>query len=86
MKDINKMRLGVIRELKNLRYFLDQLEKGVKRRDEFAISRAYIFLNNLVYHMDNGDLTPTSIELTHALYRPTRKLTLKGVPFGELTY
>ena len=69
MKDINKMRLGVIRELKNLRRFLDELEKGIKRRDEFAISRAYTFLNNLVYHMDKGDLTPESIELTHALLR-----------------
>lgn len=85
MKDLNKMRLGVIRELKNLRYFLDELEKGVKRRDAFAISRAYIFLNNLVYHMDNGDLTPESIELTHALLlsADTKGLTTHSMDHTE---
>ncbi len=67
MKDINKMRLGVLRELKNVRKFFDNMEAGVKSRNEVKITRAYTFLKILVHHMDEGDLTPLSVELNEAL-------------------
>jgi hypothetical protein len=67
MKDIAKMRLGVLRELKEIRKFFDMMEKGVKSRDEIRVQRAYFFIKTLVYHMDKGDLTPLSIELYEAL-------------------
>lgn len=73
MKEINRMRLGVLRELKNVRIFLDQMEKSVKNRNPEAIQKAYVFLIHLVYQMDNGFLTPDSIaldlELSRALQR-----------------
>jgi len=61
MKDLNKMRLGVMRELRNVRRFLDNIEGSVKSRNPMAIQRAYMFLVALVYHMDQGSLTPDSI-------------------------
>lgn len=67
MKEIAKMRLGVLRELKNMRRFIDHMERSVKSRDEEAIQKAYLFLKAMVYHMDEGDLTPLSIELHKAL-------------------
>lgn len=63
MKDINKMRLGVIRELKNLRIYIDKLERNVKSRNEDNIQKAYIFLVHLVREMNEGILTPDSIDL-----------------------
>jgi hypothetical protein len=63
MKDINKMRLGVLRELKNVRIFFDNMEKSVKSRNPEAIQRAYIFLCYIVEDMDKGKLTPDSIAL-----------------------
>lgn len=67
MSDILKMRQGVLRELKNIKYFFEQMEKGVKTRDPVKVSRAYIFIKNMVYHMNEGDLTPLSVELHHEL-------------------
>ncbi len=71
MKDINKMRLGVLRELKNVRKFFDNMERSVKNRNPEAIQKAYMFLIHLVYHMDKGCLTPNNIavdvELAHML-------------------
>lgn len=71
MKDIAKMRLGVLRELKNVHKFFDNMERRVKTRNPDAIEKAYIFLTHFVYHMDKGCLTPDSIaldvELTRAL-------------------
>lgn len=66
MNNINQMRLGVLRELKNIRRFFDMMEKGVKSRDPHKVQRAYFFIQKLVYHMDEGDLTPLSIELIEA--------------------
>ena len=63
MKEINKMRLGVLRELKNVRKFFDHMESSVKTRNPEAIQKAFLFLANLVYHMDKGCLTPTNIAL-----------------------
>lgn len=67
MKDINKIRLGVLRELKNLRRFLDNMERSVKSRNPEAIQKAYMFLVHLVREMDNGILTPDSIALDVAI-------------------
>jgi uncharacterized protein (DUF2267 family) len=61
------MRLGVLKEIKNLRRFLDNMEKGVKSRDPIRVSRAYTFLTILVDHMDKGDLTPLHVELVDEL-------------------
>ncbi len=67
MKDITKMRLSVLREIKDIRKFFDMMEKGVKTRDPTRVQRAYIFIDTLAYHMDKGDLTPLAIELAEAL-------------------
>ena len=67
MKDINAMRLGVLKELKNVRRFLDNMEKSVKLRNPEAIQRAYMFLVHLVREMDDGLLTPSSIALDVAI-------------------
>jgi len=63
MKDINKMRLGVLRELKNVHKFLDNMERSVKTRNPEAIQKAYMFLVHLVREMDQGCLTPDSVAL-----------------------
>lgn len=63
MNDINKMRLSVLRELKNVHRFLDNMERSVKNRNPQAIQKAYMFLVHLVREMDEGCLTPTSIAL-----------------------
>jgi hypothetical protein len=67
MKDLAKMRLGVLKEIKQIKKFFDNMELGVKSRDPAKIYPAYIFLSNLVYHMNEGDLTPLSIELKQVL-------------------
>lgn len=63
MKEINKMRLGVLRELKNLRKFIDNMERSVKSRNPEAVQRAYMFLVHVVREMDQGLLTPGSIAI-----------------------
>jgi len=63
MKDINKMRLGVLRELKNVHKFLDNMERSVKTRNPEAIQRAYMFLVHLVREMNDGCLTPDNVAL-----------------------
>lgn len=63
MNDINKMRLGVLRELKNVHKFLDNMERKVKTRNPEAIQRAYMFLVHLVREMNEGCLTPDSVTL-----------------------
>ncbi len=63
MKDLNKMRLGVLREIKTLRQFIDNMERSVKSRNPVAIQRCYMFLVHLVYEMDSGSLTPMSVAL-----------------------
>jgi hypothetical protein len=61
------MRLGLLREFKNLRKFFDSMEAGVKSRDPAKIYPAYAFMQTLVRHMNEGDLTPISIELHQEL-------------------
>lgn len=63
MNNLSRMRLGVLRELKQMRRFLDHMERGVKQRDPEATQKAYLFLKTMVYHMDEGDLTPLAINL-----------------------
>jgi hypothetical protein len=63
MKDINKMRLGVLREIKNIRNFLENMERSVKTRNPEAIQRAYMFLIHLVREMNEGCLTPDNVAL-----------------------
>lgn len=61
MKDIARIRLVILKELKNLHKFIGFMEDNVKARNEQAINRAYIFLSVLTYHMNEGDLTPDNI-------------------------
>lgn len=63
MNDLNKMRLGVLRELKNVHKFLDNMERSVKTRNPQAIQKSYMFLVHLVREMNEGCLTPDSIAL-----------------------
>lgn len=63
MTELNKMRLGVLRELKNVHKFLDNMERSVKSRNPQAIQRAYMFLVHLVREMNEGCLTPNNIAL-----------------------
>ena len=63
MNDYNKIRLHLLKELKNVRRFFDNMERGVKSRNEEHIVKAYYFLKTLVHHLDKGDLTPEAIEL-----------------------
>jgi hypothetical protein len=79
MKEVSKMRLGVLRELKQIIKFFKDMENGVKSRDNSKIYPAYIYLTNLAYHMNEGDLTPLSIELKQALLH--REYLIKN---GEL--
>lgn len=74
MKDINKMRLGVLRELKNVRVFFDRMEQTVKSRNPDAVQKAYMFLVHLVHHMNDGCLTPESIALDVELSRALNSL------------
>jgi hypothetical protein len=69
MNELSRMRLGVLREIKNLRRFIDNMEKSVKSRNPEAIQRAYMFLVHLVREMDDGFLTPDSIALDVELAR-----------------
>ena len=57
------MRLGVLRELKNVHKFLDNMERSVKTRNPEAVQRAYMFLIHLVREMNEGCLTPDSVAL-----------------------
>ena len=63
MKDIAKMRLGVLREIKNVHKFFDNMERSVKTKNPEAIQRAYMFLVHMVREMNEGMLSPDSIAL-----------------------
>lgn len=63
MKEIAKMRLGVLRELKNVRLLLDRMERKVKSRDPIAVQEAYMFLKTLVIMLDSGELAPDTVAL-----------------------
>ena len=57
------MRLGVLRELKNVNKFFDNMERSVKSKNPEAVQKAYMFLVHLVREMDEGCLTPANIAL-----------------------
>jgi hypothetical protein len=57
------MRLGVLREIKNIHKFFDHMERSVKSRDPIAVQKAYMFLIHLVREMNEGCLRPESIAL-----------------------
>lgn len=63
MSDLTKMRLGVLRELKNVRLLLDRMERKVKSRDPKAVQLAYMFLQSLVIMLDSGELSPDMVAL-----------------------
>lgn len=73
MNELSQMRLGVLRELKNLRKFIDRMERSVKERNPEAIQRAYMFLVHLTHEMDKGVLTPDNIALDVELGRLLRE-------------
>ena len=66
MKDINKMRLGVLREIKNVHKFFEDMEKGVKSRDPSHLSGVYFYQYASLSH-ERRDLSPLDIELKQAL-------------------
>lgn len=70
-----KMRRGVLRELKNVHKFLDNIEASVRAGNPQAIQRAYMFLVHLVREMDEGILTPSNIALDVALAQEIQSLT-----------
>lgn len=69
-----KMRRGVLKELKNVHRFLDNIERSVRSGNPQAIQRAYMFLVHLVREMDNGLLTPDNIALDVALAQEIQSL------------
>ena len=69
MKDIHKMRLGVLKELKNVHRHLENMERNIKTRNPECIQRSYMFLSHLRYEMDKGCLNPDSIALDIELAR-----------------
>lgn len=69
MKEIAKMRLGVLRELKNVRLVIDRMEKKTKSRDPEAVQFAYTWLKTLVVMMDVGELSPDIVKLNLDLAR-----------------
>ena len=67
MNDYNKMRLQVLKEIKQIIRFFQAMENGVKTRQPSKIFPAYVYLTSLAYHMVEGDLSPLSIELKQEL-------------------
>jgi len=76
------MRLGVLRELKNVHKFLDNMERSVKTRNAEAVQRAYMFLVHLVREMNEGCLTPDNIALDVALAQELQQ-SYEGEGNGE---
>ena len=73
MQEINAMRLGVLREIKNIHKFFDNMERNVKTRNPDSIQRAYIFIKTLVYMMNDGELSPTNVALNLELAKELQK-------------
>lgn len=69
MKEISKMRLGVLRELKNVRRVIDMMEQKTKSRDPEAVQRAYMWLKTLVVIMDIGELSQKQVAINLDLAR-----------------
>ncbi len=69
MKDIARMRQGVLRELKSVRKFFDMMERRVKNREPESIQRAYMFLRTIVILMNEGSLSPENVALNLEIAR-----------------
>lgn len=69
MKDINMMRIGVLREIKNIHRFFNLMERTVKTRNPEAIQKAYMFIKALVVQMETGELSPDNVALNLELER-----------------
>ena len=67
MKDIAKMRLALLREIKQIIKFFEHMQDGVKSRDPKKIYPAYVYIKTLTYHMNEGDLSLLNIELHQEL-------------------
>lgn len=71
------MRLGVLRELKNVRLLLDRMEAKIKGRDPQAVQEGYMFLQTLVVMLNEGELSPKqvalNVELAQALHEETEE-------------
>lgn len=67
------MRLGVLRELKNVRLVIDRMERKTKSRDSEAVQLAYTWLKTLVVMMDIGELSPDKVALNLELARALQK-------------
>lgn len=72
MLELMKMRKGVLKELKNVHRFLDNIEKSVRANNPRAIQRAYMLLVHLVREMEDGVLAPNSIALDVELAQALR--------------
>ncbi len=77
MKEISRMRLGVLKELKNVHKFFDHMERNVKSGNPELIQRAYVFLAHLAYNMDKGCLTPENIALDVELAQELNNLEIE---------
>jgi len=67
VRELNRMRLGVLKEIKSVRRFLDMMEKNVRSREPSHTLRAYTFLTILVEHMNEGDLTPFNVDFIQTM-------------------
>ncbi len=74
MIDLLKMRRGVLKELKNIHRFLDNIERSVRANNPQAIQRAYMLLCHLVREMDKGIMTPDSVALDVELMQAIQEL------------
>ena len=74
MSDLIKMRRGVLKELKNVHRFLDNIERSVRANNPRAIERAYMLLCHMVREMDKGSMTPDSVALDVELMQAVQEL------------
>lgn len=63
MKSLRKTQHTVLKEIRNVKKFLDAMERSVKTGNVLAIEKAYIYLVHLCYQMNEGVLTPDNISL-----------------------
>jgi hypothetical protein len=67
MKDLAKIRLALLAEIKEIIAFFQRMERDVKTRNPHSIYPAYVFIKTLRYHVREGDLTPLMVELHQEL-------------------
>ena len=77
MLDLLKMRRGVLKELKNIHRFLDNIERSVRANNPQAIQRSYMLICHMVREMDAGSMTPDSVALDVELMQAVQELETK---------